>query len=174
MGRDFLNGRPVAEPVTGALGSSPSELAILMAQQTDVMADIRRELMKQNPEVLTTTVVEGGGNNAIQLANKSYKVWFTVGGKPVPIYALLAYSTIADSNSVAQACISVASMSKFADGLPFHFEDVLYQSLAVENMYVMVQSAGALVNGPAGSDAGSLYLYGFTIPDYDRNKGNLR
>src|ERR1035437_1393783 len=125
MSRDFL----VAPPTTGGPPSS-GELAGLISDQTDVMADIRRELMKQSPEVLTTTVVEGGGNNAIQQADKSYKVWFTVGGKPVPIYALLAYSTVADSNGIAQVALSPVSMSKFADGIPFHFEDVLYQAIS--------------------------------------------
>jgi hypothetical protein len=165
MVRDVLSQDPSA---AGTL--SQVEVAGLISNQTDVLADIRRELMKQNPEVLCTTVVQGG--NVIQEANRNYKVFFEVGGKQVPIYALLAYSTLA--GATAQVALSVNSMSVFEDGIPFVAGDVLYQSLTVDSMYIMLAGTGTIVNGPATTDEGAFYLYGWTIPDYDRNKGNLR
>lgn len=170
MGKDFLEA-PDSPPGAPNL----LELAGLVNAQIDFLADIRRELMKQHPDVLCTTRVDGG--NLIQAANTSYRVYFEIGGKPVPVYRTLVYSTIPDVGGAAQAAISVNSMSYMDDGIPLHEivgEHGWFQTdVVVDSLYIMLASVGPptfTVNGPAVQNSGSLYIYGWTIPDYERRR----
>jgi len=166
--RDFLN----AGPATPA-GSSNETLLRLMAEQNNYMAEIAMFLRRQNADVLASAVVKGTSQltNAIT-DNNSHEVVFEVGGKPVEIYNLLAFSTW--DGTVA---MSVHSLSKIFDGIPFAAGDVYNFAIPTHSVHIMVLDSVAvnplIVNGPSGP-AGGFFLYGYTIPDWDRLRGTIR
>lgn len=162
MGRDFLAPAPTVQ--ANPVGVS-EDIANAVSAQYDVLLDIRRELMKQNPEVLAVTRVQG--NNTIAAADTTDKrVFFEVGGKAVTIYALWAYSTY-DGN----VYLSINSMSKANDGLVFAAGDQIYLPLAIDSVHILSDGANALaVNDPSNATHGGLFIYGFTIPDFDRDR----
>lgn len=163
MGRDFLAPHPsVAQPPIGV--SEDYTKAFTLMQAT--LEDIRRELMKQNPEVLAFTRVQGLNTIAIS-DTQSHRVFFEVGGKPVTIYALWAYSTFSGN-----CYLSINSMATGKDGLVFASGDQVYLPLAVDSVSILSDGSAALPVNTAGA-SGGLFLYGFTIPDYDRNRSGM-
>lgn len=173
MQRDLLEAPSV-------VGSSNAELLRLMAQQNDFLQNIAFEIRKQNPDVLCTAVVKGTGQNKNQnviVDTRSHEVFFEVGGKPVEIYHLIAFSTYS-----TEVAFSIQSMSSFHDGIPLSAGDVYDLSVAVKSVYVMSPSSTdsttpCPVNGPAENGeslVGGIFLYGFTIPDYDRVRNAIR
>lgn len=168
--RDFLVTPEVA------VGSSPDRLLALMAQQNDLLQDIAQYLRKQVADVLCTVVVERSGQQGTQSIQDAltHKVWFEVGGKPVPIYSLLAFSTWTGTVN-----FSILSMGNANDGIPMIAGDVINLNVPIDGG-VFVRSATAssgtplIVNGPADPANGGLFLYGFTTPDWDRIRGAVR
>lgn len=169
MQRDLLNASP-ATPVAG----SNAELASLLAEQANYMAEIAMYLRRQNADVLASAVVLGTSQktNGITDAN-SHEVVFEVGGKPVEIFNLLAFSTW--TGTVA---MSVQGLSKVNDGIPFAAGDVYNFNIPTHSVFVMSATAAIatplIVNGPSASDIGGFFLYGYTIPDWDRIRGSIR
>ena len=161
--RDFLKADPTPD-------MSLDSLASLLTRQNDVLADIVRELRKQNANILASAVVR----STSQLSNSitdaySHEVSFEVGGKPVPIYRLMAYSTY--DGVVA---LSFLSMSKVNDGIPMIAGNVLDMQYETNSVYLQCATATliapVIVNGPSDTTVGGMFLYGFTIPDYDRDR----
>ena len=160
--RDFLEATPASPgPLT-----TPEMLA-LTQRQTDYLAQISSYLQRQSPDILCIPRVKNT-NRDNQIADvNSHEVFFEVGGKPVTIYALLAWSTW--TNNVG---LSVVSMSKITDGMVMAANDVLNLQIAVSSMYVMAPDATAAapmgVNSPSDAANGGFFLYGFTIPEWDK------
>lgn len=166
--RDFLDKAPAV------VGSSNEELLRLMAEQNDYLQNIALYLRRQNADVLTSAVVKNTNQFTNGISdNNCHEVVFQVGGKPVEIYHLIAFSTW--ENTVA---LSVLSMSKIQDGIPFASGDVYDLSIPTHSVYIMtaadVSTNNLIVNGPAPSAIGGFYLYGYTIPDWDRIRGAIR
>ena len=168
MRRDLLTADP-AVPEGGTLSQSNS----LLVEQAEYLAEIAMYLRRQNADVLATAVVKSTSqlSNAIY-DNYCHEVVFEVGGKPVEIFNLLAYSTVDGAISM-----SVLSMSKYTDGIPFGLGDVYNFDIPTNSVYIMttidVSTTPLIVNGPANS-IGGFYLYGYTTPDWDRLRGSLR
>lgn len=169
--RDFLT------PTTPqAVSGSQSELLALMAEQNDLLQDIASYLRKQVADVLCTTVITGAGQIGPQKITdlNSHQVRFEVGGKPVPIYSLMAYSTW--TGTVA---FSILSMGNVNDGIPMIAGDVINLNIPIDGG-IWVSSATAsiatplIVNGPSDPTNGGLFLYGFTTPDWDRVRNAVR
>ena len=161
MGRnDFLDQPQAVEAPRNADATTQAISAMGL-----VLADIRRELMKQNPEVLATTRVQG--NNKIATSDTdNHKVYFEVGGKTITAYLLLIYSTF--SGNVA---VSVNGMANQNDGIVFAAGDLIVLPISVDSVYVMTDgSADCPINGPADKVDGGLTINAFTIPDYDRQR----
>ena len=168
MQRDLLNASP-ATPVAG----SNAELAALMAEQADYLADIALGIRKLNPDVLCSAVVKGTSQvtNAITDLN-CHEVMFELGGKPVEVYKIFAFNTYANT-----MYMNVLSMSSIKDGIPIATGGSLEFGIPVNSFYLMLSAltAGSCpVNGPTTSDVGGIFIYGFTIPDYDRVRGSRR
>lgn len=164
---DFLNS-PNAKPS----GTSVLELAALMAEQNNLLADIAMSLLKQNPSVLTVANVQGTSPANDIIDTKPHMVRFEVGGKSVPVYSIFAFSTYDKT-----VTFSVGNMGNPLDGLPFVAGDMMEFHLTVDNIYVQATalSGGSLIiNGPADSTHGGFFVYGFTIPDFDRIRGFRR
>lgn len=161
--RDFLK----ADPTNPGSLSDSEKAALANMQQTNYLADIAKYLHRQNPDVLATAVVKGASqvSNGIQDSN-SHEVVFEVGGKPVPIYSLLIYSTWTGTLSV-----SVLSLSKLNDGIPFIAGDAFTLQVPTNSIFVIAPTATIaaplIVNGPASPTLGGLFLYGYTISDFD-------
>ena len=166
MGRDFLAPSPPT-PEASPYGQG-LDVANAMTQLAMIMSDIRREQMKNHPEVLATTVVQG--INTIPASDtNSKRVRFEVGGKPVTIYSLWAYSSF-----TGKVSISVNSMANINDGHILVAGDQITLTLAVDSISVVSDGSHALaINGPSDPTNGGLFLYGFTIPDYDRNRDGM-
>ncbi len=162
MGRDFLAPAPTVQqnPVNVS-----EDIANAISPLHDVMCDIRRELMKQNPEILAVTKVQG--NNTIATADTSdHRVFFEVGGKPVTIYALWLYSSFQGN-----AYFSINSMSKGNDGLVVAAGDQIYLPLAIDSLHVLTDGSSACpINTPSDTSDGGLFIYGWTISDFDRDR----
>jgi hypothetical protein len=157
--RDFLEGNISADQNL----VDPADLLEIAR----LLKDIRRELYKQNPDVLATVEVQNAYQNQIADTN-DHEVRFEVGGKPVPIYGLMAYSTY-DVN----VFVSIQKMSSTLDGIQLAANNVLVLGNMIDTMHVMLASKsgnGCYVNGPADATHGGVFLYGFTIPDYDRDR----
>lgn len=163
MGRDFLAPAPTAEH---PYGSSDDPLNAISGLQA-VLIDIRRELMKQNPEVLTTTRVQG--SNAIPSGDTASKrVFFEVGGKPVTVYAIWAFSSF-----TGNVYLSINSMATGNDGLVFAAGDQVYLPLAVDSIDILGDGSNILQINTSDATNGGFFIYGWTIPDYDRNRSGL-
>jgi hypothetical protein len=169
MTRDLLEAAPVS-PSTG----SQSELMELMAQQNDLLANIAMYLRQQNPDILTSTIVHGtsqGYNNIIDLA--PHMVHFEVGGKPVQVYQIFAFSSYSEV-----VTLSIQNMGSAMDGLRFSAGDMMVFPISIENVYIQAEALAAsnslIVNGPADATEGGFFCFGFTIPDYDRIRGSRR
>lgn len=162
--RDFLEAPP-AVPV----GSSAAEIATLLQETMgSLLADIRRELQKQNPDVFCFTVVNNTAHNQIINTN-AHRITFEINGKKVPIYRLLAFSTY-DQN----VRLTIPSMANKYDGMLFTATSGPIQlPLYIDTMHVQADALSAsslYVNGPADSTHGGFFIYGWTISDYDRER----
>lgn len=169
--RDFLT--PNTPP---AVDSSQSELVALLAQQNDYLQDIANYLRKQMADVLCTAVVHGAsqiGPQKITDAN-THQVRFEVGGKPVPIYSLLVYSSW-----TGQVNLAPLSLGNPNDGIPFAAGDTLQLNIPIDGgVYISSATASIatplIINGPADPTNGGFFLYGFTIPDWDDIRNAVR
>jgi hypothetical protein len=167
MGRDLLEAAPAV------VGSSNEELLRLLSEQNDYLQDIAVYLRRQNADVLTSTIVKSTNqfNNALT-DNNCHEVVFQVGGKPVEVYKILAYSTY--DGTIA---LSLLSMASIKDGIQFGIGDVLNLDTPTHSVYIMtaddVSTVPINVNGPSAA-AGSFYIYGFTIPDWDKIRQAIR
>jgi hypothetical protein len=167
--RDFLERAP------GVVGSTSDELLRLMAEQNDYLQDIALYLRRQNADVLCSAVVKSTSqlDNSIRDAN-SHEVVFEVGGKPVEIFHLLAFSTWGHTVG-----LSVLSLAAVTDGIPLASGDVYDLSVPTYSVFVMAPNAALnaplIVNGPSpNADTGGLFLYGYTVPDWDRIRNAIR
>lgn len=157
--RDFLRASP-----TGPIGNE-TLTEDLLQRQYDAIKSIYKELVKQNPSVLTQAVVQGTnqmGNQQNRVADQiAHEVTFQIGGKPVPIYKLFVVST--NGNQVINL---VNPPSTATDGLDTSADALLY--FPVELFHIYVRSTNATpftVNGPELAAEGALFLWGFTTPD---------
>ena len=164
--RDLL----VAEPAV-AEGSSVALSNALLLEQSNYLAEIAMYLRRQNADVLASAVVK----STSQLTNGitdafSHEVVFEVGGKPVEIFNLLVFSTW-----TGVVAMSVQDLSKVNDGIPFAAGDVYNFNIPTHSVFVMSATAAIatplLINGPSNADLGGFFLYGYTIPDWDRVRG---
>ena len=166
MQRDLLTANPaVAEGSTTAMQNS------LLMEQSDYLADIALAMRKQTPDVLCSTVVKNTSQvtNAITDLN-CHEVLFEVGGKPVEVYKILIYNTYANP-----MYWSIVSMSKIDDGIPVTSGTSMEYGIPTHSIYIMIKTLSGTscpVNGPTATDVGGIFVYGFTIPDYDRIRGS--
>ena len=171
--RDFLEKSP------GVVGSSTEELTALLREQTNYMADIALYLRQLNADVLASAIVKNTNQftNGI-IDNNNHEVVFQVGGKPVEIHRLLAFNTFFASDAPLPVSLSVLSMNNIKDGVPVTTTPFMWEihthSVHVITNYVDIATVPLVVNGPADATHGGLYLYGFTIPDWDRIRGSIR
>lgn len=173
MGRDFL----IADPVS-ALGGSSDLVHQLLGLQNNYLEEIALYLRRQNADVLCSAVVKGtaqqGATQNNINDNNPHEVVFEVGGKPVEIYDLLAYSTF----TTGTVGLSVLSMSKVTDGIPFVAGTTFQFSVPVTSLWIQTAAVVSVnplvVNGPANAVVGGFFLYGFTIPDWDRIRNSIR
>lgn len=171
--RDFLERSP------GVVGSSTEELANLLREQNDYMANIALYLRQLNADVLTSAIVK----NTNQFTNgiidtNDHEVVFQVGGKPVEIHKLVAFSTFTTGAAVIPVSLSLLSMNGILDGIPLTptplILDIHTHSVHLRTNYASIATVPLVVNGPANATQGGAYLYGFTIPDWDKIRGAIR
>jgi hypothetical protein len=166
--KDFLEASP------NAVGSNQDELARLMAEQVDYLADIALAMKRLTADVLTFAVVKGTSqlNNAI-VDTGSHQVRFELAGKPVSIYKLLVFSTYDQTIT-----LSFENQPSPKDGMVFTASTPpLYLPLTLETLYIQATALSASllpINGPVDLTHGGFYIYGFTIPDYYRVRGAIR
>lgn len=170
MQRDFLTASPAA------VGSDPAYLRQLMAEQRDFLSDIAMYLRRQDASVLCSAVVK----HTSQLSNSitdlnCHEVTFQVGGKPVSIYKLLAFSTYNTGAVAIEAHLSILSMANVLDGITLTAaRDPIILPITLNSVYVqlsaLADSNACPINGPASVTYGGLFLYGFTTSDYDYAK----
>jgi hypothetical protein len=161
MSRDFLNA-PTAPKVEGA---GMGEVLTALQGQTVIWEDIRRELMKQNADVLAFTRIDGSSPIASG-DTAQHRVFFEIGGKTIVVYHILIYSTYTGS-----VYLSVNGLSNPLDGIPFASGDVLELDSPVESVYIMTDgSADCAINGPSDITNGGFFIYGFGISDFDRQR----
>jgi hypothetical protein len=158
--RDFLE----------APDTVPTEKGIVehLAAHTNYLQDIANYTKRQVADVLAVPVVRGVSQQGAQTITdtNSHEVKFEVGGKPVEIFKLLIFSTY-----TGNAAMSPVGMSKLADGIRFIANDVREFNFPTHSVFLMCDLGGAVnlvVNGPALSPGGGIFLYGYTIPDWDR------
>ena len=166
MVRDLLTVDP-ATPEGGTLTQQNS----LLVEQNDYLQDIALGIRKQTADVLCTTIVKGTSqlSNAITDLN-CHEVVFEIGGKPVEVYKILIYNTYSQI-----MYFSVLSMSKINDGIPVIAGISMEFTVPVNSLYLMLSTLSGTscpVNGPTATNVGGIFVYGFTIPDYDRIRGS--
>ena len=167
--------RDMLERAPEVSGTGSEELARLMGEQNDYLQSIYMELRKQNADVLCTARVKGTSqlNNTI-VDDQSHEVVFMVGGKPVEVYHIQMYSSYQ-----SPVAVSIHSLSNPNDGVILDNGDVYDLVIPVHSVYVQSYNAidpgtPLIVNGPAHVSFGGLFLYAFTIPDYDRVRNAIR
>ncbi len=166
MQRDLLTANPAV-----AEGSSSAMQNALLLEQSDLLADIALAMRKQTPDVLCTTVVKGTSQvtNAITDLN-CHEVMFELGGKPVEVYKILLYNTYTNP-----MYWSILSMSKINDGIPVTSGTSMEYGIPTHSIFMMIGTLSGTncpVNGPTATNVGGIFVYGFTIPDYDRIRGS--
>lgn len=156
---DFLEYRSPRQ----ASQDNARDLSLLEQDARNVRAleEIRLELLKVNPDVLATVVVSG--TNPIPLADTDFRrVRFEVGGKPVTIYRLVAYSTFS-----GVAALSVTSMANINDGMVLGTGPITL-AMPLSEVYVSTDGTAACpVNLPADLTNGAIVLLPFTIPVFE-------
>lgn len=123
---------------------------------------MRDELCKQNPNVLAETVVQF---DVIRTANYNYNVTFQVGGKPVTVYKTYIWSQSAKTIRASIAQMSSASDGFTVSGTP----QLLHVPLTSINLTVTADSVLGVNVGTSQNTDGSVFVYGFTIPNYPDN-----
>lgn len=169
MTRDFLEADPSSP---GVLSRSELE-SLSIFKQTDYLEEITRLIRKQNADVLATAVVKGTSqlSNAITDLN-SHEVMFEVGGKPVEVYKIFAFSTY-----LTQVSLSLRSLANVNDGIPLLTGASLEFNIPTNSVHIMVSAlsgTSCIVNGPANVTNGGFFLYGFTVPDWDHIRNSVR
>lgn len=169
MVRDLLTVDPAA-PEYGSLAQQNS----LLIEQADYLQEIAMYLRRQNADVLASADVNGTSALANAITDPySHEVVFTVGGKPVDIYSLLVFSTWTGIVSM-----SVQGLSKPNDGIQFVAGDVYNFNIPTHSVFVMSATAAIatplIINGPSDATIGGFFLYGYTIPDWDRLRGGYK
>lgn len=137
------------------------------ASMLAILRDIRRELIKQNPDVLASVVVQNAAANVIGDTN-NHRVYFQVSGKPVRIYKLVMFSSF-DANVI----VSVQPTANALDGIVLTNKNAVFElTVPLDDVNVRLASASnnCPVNGPADSAHGGLFIWGFTIADYDASE----
>jgi len=154
---DFLE-EPQAHPIPGLAEA----LTNGFNAQVEVLADIRRELMKSHPDVLAISRLQGSkienGNNS------SHKVYFELGGKPVTVYQIIAWTN--DNTPVA---LSVNSMRAKDDGITLGTTPLVL-NIAVDSVDIITDGSDDLFLNQPDATEDTVWIYGFTIPDYDRRR----
>lgn len=136
-----------------------------LARQTDYLREIATYLRRMNADVLATAVVLGVSqiSNAIT-DTRSHEVKFEVGGKPVDIHKLFIFNSY--TNAVR---ISLLSMANSNDGFNLANNSNIYLPITTNSIFVTIPilaGSSCIVNGPADSANGGLFIYGFTTSDW--------
>lgn len=156
-GFDYLESPPIKQ-------STPQDgLYSLQTELAKYLKDIRRESLKNNPDILATTLVAGG--KIIQNEDISTRIHFEVNGKQVRVYKVIFWT---DASVTAR--MSVTGMSVDNDGFLMN-GNLQTLEVPVDELYVITHGVGGTtgVNIPNGAEGTSanLFIYGFTIQDYD-------
>ena len=161
--RDFLAFNPPTGYDQGPSASELAALAQVMDSQYQVLLDIRRELCKQNPDVLADSVISNAGINQTTLTDTlQHEVFFNVGGRSAVVHKLRIWSTYAQP-----VYFSWQRMAVPQDGIPFTNGSVLLEAISIRTAYIWCPtlSGGALnINGSGTIADGTFNLYGWTIP----------
>lgn len=136
----------------------------------EYLGDIRRELLKVNPEVLCQSIVQGGSTISDTLP---HTVRFELGGSPV-----YAYKTYLWNQTGVPVTASFIGMSVASDGFDIPSSGVVLD-VPIHELSICLGSAGTvIVNSSTGNATnGALFVYGWTIPSYlnrrDYGEGSL-
>lgn len=170
MTRDFL-GRSTAEDhkdgIAG-LAISQQRLEDTLGLNNLLLLDLRRELMKQNPDVMCMSIVQNGGQYDSLISDlQTHEISFMQGNKRRTAFLIVAWSTYSSvflnltrGNPNDGFAVPSAPISIYAP-----LESV-YASISAVN------GSGCPVNGNTVAGTGGLYVYAFTIPDMDEKVGH--
>jgi len=141
---------------------SPSDNSFMLSQLKSVLDAIKLELLKDHPDVLCATKVDGGNLISDTLP---HTVRFEVGGKPVTVHKTLLWNPTAKI-----VAASVTGLVTFADGFVIDASPITLSIPIQELSIALVTGATQIaVNMPSNlATDGSIFIYGFTIPDYER------
>lgn len=154
---DFLEA-PKAFPIPGLVSAFEKGFS----QQALLLEDIRRELMKTHPDVLAITRLQG--TNVPNGDDTSKRVFFELGGKPVTVHRILAWT-----NGNTPVSLSINSMLSVDDGIVVGITPLVLD-ISVDSLWIITDGSDDLfVNQPNAAED-TVWIYGFTIPDYDRRK----
>lgn len=170
LSRDFLDGDVQSGQGT-AIGSTPAGLVLLLAEQNDMIHDIRNFLYQQNPDVVCQTVIQNAAQDNVTITDTvQHEVYFQVGGKPVTAYNILLTSTYTQTVYIRTKSFGSSAL----DGIPFVAGDVLILAMPIENLYIWVPTLAASnalhVNGNAHADYGGFTIEARTISNYKPNR----
>lgn len=162
VARDFLNEAPHVNVDYDPL----RDVNKTLVSQGSLLTSILNELRKDHPEVLA--YAQSQFNNQILAGDTGDKrVFFEIGGKPVTIHKLMVFSTYD-----GDCYFSVQDMGGNAKNgihITAGFNQVFL--IDVDSVHIKSDGAQALYINQSNSTHGGLFLYGFTIPDFDLVKG---
>lgn len=154
--RDFL------APQYGQVDAPAPPTDIVSMANFHLLRDIRRELRKQTPDVLTVSTLQGG-NSIPQNDTSDHRVFFEVARKAATVYRLVVYSTYS-----GKVYFSVNSMGTIRDGIEFSRGDVRTFDIVVDSVHIKSDGAQILpLNGPTDSTNGGIFIYAWTISTFD-------
>lgn len=166
--RDVLSPTP-----PGVMGASAQDLATLMqgmiGTQMDTLSRILRELQRQNPSVKATTIVSNAHQNEIT-DTLDHEITFEVGGSRGPVYRVIVFSSYDQI-----VLFNDEPIGNVNDGLRFAATNmaIFPYSGGVMNVHVRAAALSAsslFINGPSDVAHGGFFVYGWTIPIYDRER----
>src|SRR5687767_10964795 len=100
MDVDYLD-KPQVHSVVGVLPKQATPEDATFSMQvilSRVLNEIRHELLKLNPDVMTTTTVEGGNS----ITGPAFKrLYFELGGKPTKVYKVLLWNETGETIRVS-------------------------------------------------------------------------
>lgn len=169
-GRDFLQRPGFNEPQT-----TNSDIFFQLNETMKLyLGDIRRELLKKNPDILCATNLQGPNpitSTATDLQVRTVK--FLSGGRPVTVYKTFVWT-----NSAKAVRASFNGLSNGNDGFVIPATPFIID-VPIEEMQIALNVAGTIgVNIPSGIAAdGSVFIFGFAIAEYinrrDYGEGQL-
>lgn len=159
MSANMLSDVPTGSPI--GTGGADMDLIGVQSETNQLLRRVAQSLHKVTPDVLASVLVSGA-NPILAGDVQGHKVNFTINGKLCMVYRVMLFSTYQGVVGV-----SPVGMNNVLAGIQLSAVPI-FLDIPISELYIATDGAAVCnINAPADPTAGGVYIYPFTIPDYD-------